>query len=256
MKNGSLLFVLVTLLLSSCNSLHSDPDTVFPDGNGFFILNEGNFMAGNGSISFYSHETTKIYNDLFESVNGRPLGDIPTSITLAGSVGFIVVNNSGTIEVIDMHNMESLATITGLSSPRQIVIDGRKAYVSSLSSEEITIIDVDDFTIDGSIEIGSGSEAMIVYGNKLFAAHWAGGNSIKVIDLDTKQVIKTIVTGLEPESMVLDSSGKLWVLCTGGYMNEEVPALYRINPATFDIEATLPFRTLYDNPSSLVATKG
>jgi len=41
------------------------------------------------------------------------------------------------------------------------------------------------------------------------------GNSIRVIDLETEQVIRTITTGLEPESMVLDCNGKLWVLCTG-----------------------------------------
>ncbi|MCI0522956.1 MAG: hypothetical protein L0Y37_04785, partial [Bacteroidales bacterium] len=246
----------LAILITSCESLNNEPDPLFPGGKGFFILNEGNFMAGNGSISFYSHETGEIYNDLFAARNGRALGDVPTFIARDGSRGFIIVNNSGTIEVVDMETMESLATITGLHSPRQMVIHGRKAYVSSLSSEEITIIDADDFTVDGTIDIGCSSEALVVSGTRLFVTHWAGGNSIRVIDLETEQVIRIITTGLEPESMVPDCNGKLWVLCTGGYLNEEVPSLYRINTTTLDIEATLLFRTLYDNPSSLAVNEG
>lgn len=255
MKYLSLLSLLIIHFLYSCESMNNEPDPLFPGGNGFFILNEGNFMAGNGSISFYSHETAEIYNGLFASKNGRALGDVPTFMAQDGSKGFIIVNNSGTIEVIDMKTMESLATITGLDSPRQMVIAGEKAYVSSLSSDEITVIDVSDLTVYGTIDAGCCTEALAVSGNRLFASHWAGGNSIKVINLETEQVIRTITTGLEPESMVLDCNGRLWVLCTGGYMNEEVPGLYRINTATLEIEAMLPFRTLYDNPSSLAVNK-
>ncbi|MCK7530999.1 MAG: hypothetical protein MZV63_08130 [Marinilabiliales bacterium] len=60
------------------------------------------------------------------------------------------MNNSGTIEVVDMLTMESLATITGLNSPRQMVINGRRGYVSSLYSTEITVIDIDKMEISGA----------------------------------------------------------------------------------------------------------
>lgn len=256
MKKLLLLPALAIQFLSSCNPVNNEPDPLYPGGSGFFILNEGNFMAGNGSISYYSHETREIYNDLFTAVNDRALGDVPTFLAQDGSRGFIIVNNSGTIEAVDIESMESLSTITGLNSPRQMVIQGKKAYVSSLLSGEITVIDVDDLAVDGTIDIGCSSEALVVSGKRLFASHWAGGSSIKVIDLETEQVIKSVATGLEPESMALDSNGKLWVLCTGGYMNEEVPALYRINTATLEVEAMLPFRTIYDNPSSLSMNKG
>jgi len=87
----------------------------------------------------------------------------------------------------------------------------------------------------------------------LFSAHWSGGNTITVTDLASGEVIKTINVGLEPESMVVDRNGKLWVLCTGGWQGEEIPRIFRINTSTLEKEAELSFRTVNDNPSSLTS---
>ena len=249
MKNLSRLLLLIIPILASCE--HNDEPHLFPSGSGFFILNEGNYLAGNGSLSFYSSETKEIYNNLFKEMNNRALGDIPSFIAVDGDRGFIVVNNSGTIEVVNLRTMESHATITGLNSPRQMVIRDRKGYVSSLYSEDITIIDLDNLVISGSINIGCTSEALVVSGNRLFSAHWSGGSSIVVIDLDKEEPITSVTVGLEPESMVLDRDNKLWVLCTGGWSGEEIPRIFRINTETMVIEAEMPFRTVNDNPSSL-----
>lgn len=227
--------------------------TAYPQGEGFFVLNEGNYLAGNGTVSFYSMETGEIYNDLFGTVNGRGLGDIPSFIAADGNTGYIVVNNSGTIEAVDLRTMESLGTFTGLNSPRQMVIYQGKGYVSSLQDQEIAVIDLERNEITGSVDIGHTSEALAVAGGKLFSAHWSGGNTITVTDLAAESVIKTITVGLEPESMVVDRNGKLWVLCTGGWQGEEIPRIVRINTSTLEIEAELPFRTVNDNPSSLTS---
>jgi hypothetical protein len=252
MKKLFIIILSLVFFLSSCDRVNDNPG-LFPPGNGFFILNEGNFMSGNGSVSFYSIETGEIYNDLFKSKNKRALGDVPTFITADGSKGFIIVNNSGTIEVTDLLTMESITTITGLNSPRQMVIDKRKGYVSSLFSDEISIIDIDNLTVTGTINIGCSTETMVKAGRKLFVANWSGGNRVIVVDLDNDQVLGSLITGLEPESMVLDKNGMLWVLCTGGYLNEEVPRLVRINTLSLEIEDELLFSNVNDNPSSLTA---
>lgn len=174
-------------------------------------------------------------------------------MAIDGDRGYIVVNNSGTIEAVDIRTMESLGTLTGLPSPRQLLIDGREGFISSLSSETVTVIDLDMLGKTGSLGIGSTSEAMIITGGKLFAAHWAGGSSITVTDLASREVITTISVGLEPESMVEDRDGKLWVLCTGGWMGEEIPRIVRINTVTMEKEAEFSFRTVDDNPSNLTA---
>ena len=250
------LIFLIAIIMSSCETLKDDPELLYPEGRGVFILNEGNYLAGNGSLSFYSLESGKIYDNLFSARNERPLGDIPTFMAVDGDRAFIIVNNSGTIEVIDLKTMESLETLTGIISPRQMVISNNKGYVSSLMSDLIYIVDIDKMVVEGTVDIGCNSEAMVISGNRLFAANWSGGNKITVVNLTDNTVETEINTGLEPESMVLDRNNRLWVLCTGGYMNEEIPRIMKINASTLTVEGELEFRTVSDNPSSLTLNKG
>lgn len=244
----------IIALLASLAAISCEPQenvSIYPEEEGFFILNEGNYLAGNGTVSFYSLESGEIYNDLFGAANGRALGDIPSFMAVDGNTGFIVVNNSGTVEAVDIGTMKSLGTVTGLNSPRQMVINGNRGYISSLQDGEITVLDIDAIEVAGAIDAGSASEAMVISGGRLFAAHWSSGNTITVTDLATGNIVNTISVGLEPESMVLDKNGKLWVLCTGGWQGEEIPRLIRINTSTLEKEKELPFRTTDDNPSSL-----
>lgn len=248
-KTFRIIAALAFLAAIACEPQENRP--VYPEGEGFFILNEGNYLAGNGTVSFYSFESGEIYNDLFGAANGRALGDIPSFMAVDGKTGFIVVNNSGTIEEVDLTTMKSLGTVTGLTSPRQMVVNGNKGYISSLQDGDITVLDLDGLFVAGSMEVGSASEAMVISGGRLFAAHWSSGNTVTVTDIATGNLIKTISVGLEPESMVLDKNGKLWVLCTGGWQGEEIPRLIRINSSTLEKEKELQFRTIDDNPSSL-----
>ncbi|MBE9492541.1 MAG: hypothetical protein IMY70_06625, partial [Bacteroidetes bacterium] len=99
------LFVLVILALTSCKKDGGFREVIpfnpnYQAGKGVYIINEGNFNVGNGSITFFNKEKNKIFHNIFQSANDRPLGDIPNSMTIHGSLGFILVNNSGTIEIV------------------------------------------------------------------------------------------------------------------------------------------------------------
>ncbi|MDX9903692.1 MAG: hypothetical protein RB288_06410 [Bacteroidales bacterium] len=244
-----LLVFLVPMILIACEGNNVEP-TLFPKGEGCFILNEGNFMAGNGSVSFYSLETGEIYNGLFRTMNNRPLGDVPTFIATDGTTGYIIVNNSGTIEAVDMITMKSLGTVTGLNSPRQMAISGRKGYVTSIASNELAIIDLDLLEVTGYIDIGCTSEAVLISGGKLFTSNWVAGDRIVVVNLVTEEVITSVTAGTEPESMVFDKNGKIWVLSTGGYI-QDLPKLVRINSVTYEKEAEMIFGSVSDYPASL-----
>ena len=148
---------------------------------------------------------SKVTNDLFYTVNGRPLGDVPNSIIINGDKAYIVVNNSGKIEVVDSTTLASIETISGLISPRYMtVINDNKAYVSSLYSDSVAIINLTNIAISGYINLRRTSEAITLVGNKAFISNWAGGKEVMVINTITDKLIDSIAVGIEPESMVVD----------------------------------------------------
>ena len=180
MKKSFLLFPVLILILS-CTKNTDKPIDTYLSGSGVFILNEGNFRWGNGSLSFYSYDSAKIYNDLFLNINERPLGDVPNSMVIYGEMAYIVVNNSGKIEVVNKSTLLSQSTIDDLISPRNMaVVTNSKAYVTSIYSDSVAIINLNSNTISGYINIRRTSEAIVVSGSKAYISNWVGGDEIMV----------------------------------------------------------------------------
>jgi YVTN family beta-propeller protein len=251
MKKLTILILNIALIVS-CKKNQENPSGTFLTGDGVFIINEGNFNGGNGSLSYYSYDSSKIYNDLFVSVNGRPLGDVPNSMELKGDLAYIVVNNSGKIEVINKSTLESVKTITGLNSPRNVAfVTSSKAYVTSMYSDSIIVINVDDNSVSGHINLRRSSESISVAGQKAFVANWVGGTEVMVINTLTDEVEDSIDVGIEPESMVLDRNNMLWVLCNGGWTRENFAELDEVNTATNEIVKRMVFPTKQESPSCL-----
>lgn len=252
MKNLVIIFIACTLIVS-CTKPSDVPHSSGAFGGGVLIVNEGNFKGGNGSLSFYSYDSSKVTNDLFSAINGRPLGDVPYSITIKEDKAYIVVNNSGKIEVVDQATLVSKTTITGLVSPRiMAVVDDNKAYVSSLYSDSLTIISLSTNSILGYINIRRTSEAITIVGNKAFVSNWVGGKEVMVINAVTDKLIDSIEVGIEPESMVKDRYGMLWVLCNGGWARQNYAEFDQINTQTDRVAKKLVFSTKEASPTSLV----
>jgi hypothetical protein len=247
-----LIIVLFLTLVVSCKKNEDSKDGSFLMGDGVFLINEGNFMGGNGSLSYYSYDSSKIYNDLFTQVNGRPLGDVPNSMEMKGDMAYIIVNNSGKIEVVKKNTLQSVTAITGLISPRNIgFVSSSKAYVTSMYSDSLVIINLNSLSVSGYINLRRSSESIVISGDKAFVASWVGGNEVMVINSLSDEVVDSVEVGIEPESMVIDRNNMLWVLCNGGWMRENFAELDGINTVTNTIEKHIVFPTIDASPGCL-----
>ncbi len=219
---------------------------------GLFILNEGNFTYGNASVSYYDPESGELLNDVFFHTNALPLGDVAQSMTICDSLGYIVVNNSGRIYVINTATFEYVGKITGLTSPRHIhFVEKNKAYVTDLYAGAISIVDPQSLEVTGSIKIGHSTERMLQHGHYLYVNCWSFDNQILVIDTEVDRVVDSIRVVKQPQSMALDRYHNLWVLSDGGFegspYGNEAGALSRVAAGSTEPEVIYRFPSGGDN---------
>lgn len=244
-----LLSALSLLLPVSCMEYGPRPkEDMDPVEHGVFIINEGNFTYGNATLSFYDPENKRVENEVFIRTNGIKLGDVAQSMVVRENKGYIVVNNSGIIFILNTDTYKITGEITGFTSPRHILFLGDdKAYVTDLYESRITVVNPSTREITGHIDTNGhkSTEHILRWGEYVFVNCWSYDNTVLAIDTRTDTVVREIEVGLQPASMAIDKYGKLWVLCSGGYEGmeggRETPALFRINAESMEVEARFPF---------------
>lgn len=255
-----LLLIAVAVFLSCTKTPVDEPvEQENKLGNGFYVLNEGNFTYGNASMSYYQADSAKMLQQVFYNRNNVPLGDVAQSMTFWGDYAFVIVNNSGIVWAINAETAKILSKLSGLHSPRYMtVIDANKSYISDFQMKGITVVNTATLQALGTILTGKTTERMVLYQDKVFVANWSNynqtskNNTVQVIDVIQDKLTDSIVVTKEPNSMVLDKYGKLWVLCSGGFLNEEQPALYKINASNHTIESVFTFQNIGSSPNQLV----
>lgn len=234
------------------------PTPISSFANGVFIVNEGGFNAGNANISFYNNSTQAITNNVFSSVNNNlPLGDIAQSMQKFGDKIFIVVNNSSKIEVVNLFDFKSVATISGMGSPRFIgFINSSKAYVTDLFNNKIHIINPSTYTKTGEIAINGWTEDISIVADTAYVTNW-DEKKLYLINTQTDAVISTLDIAEGAAGMVKDKNNHLWIACSGNTWGTPIVygKIFKFNPYTRSFEKEIDGASVQQNPSKICLDK-
>jgi len=198
---------------------------------GVLVANEGNFQWGNSSVSFYDTENDTVLQGVFQSVNQRPLGDVLQSITLTHDKAFLVLNNSGKVEVLDKNSFELQSTISGFGSPRYFqVVSPNKAYVTDLYADKVAVVDLNSNEIVAYIPCEGWTEEMIQINDLVYVAN-LDSHQIEVIDTSDDMIVKRIPIATSMKSLKTFAQNRLWVCGSENGLG----ALFCLNPNNSEI---------------------
>ena len=98
-----------------------------------FVLNEGAVGSNSATLDFFRFTDGKYVRDAYGKMNPEipfGLGDVGNDIAVEDGKVWMVVNNSGIVEVADAFNEKHIATIP-VMTPRNIAFDDSFAYAAS-----------------------------------------------------------------------------------------------------------------------------
>lgn len=215
------LLLCLPLLLTACDSTSTecgnDADCPPPRAT-VFVGNQGNFTAGDGSVTVYdptSEEATE------------PIADL-ASIVQSVSVNFgrlyATANTGGRVEVYDVtsSSYDRIGRIE-VENPRYVALDGGRSrlYVSKQLYDrpsEVAVVDAQSLEVVATVEVGGFAEGIVFVDDRVFVATGAFGatQEVVVIDATTSTVVERIDVGCTaPRSLVVDAGGEVWVFCAG-----------------------------------------
>lgn len=251
--------LLVTILLSSCSKDDEAPKGAYESG--VIVINEGNFLDADGSLSHIS-TSGEVTNNIFSKANNEAiLGDVVQSMFMNGDEAYIIVNNSNKVEVVNVNTAERIATIDA-NLPRYMTETNGKGYVTEWGSDfatpRVLVIDLNSHEVIKRVEVGSGAEQIVSSNGKVYMSD-SFSNTITVIDSQSDEVVKTITTNyFGVTGMVVDRNGDVWGVYAGSTdwtdpsapMPDNNGAMIRIDASSDLVALTLP---LGQNVSSKIA---
>jgi len=239
MFKSAIQVVILAVICYSCKPPVKETDPL-PDlhNSGIYIVNEGNFMSGNGSVSFYDSTTNKVTQDLFFLKNNKAAGDVCQSLSFYKNQFYLVVNNSSKIELMN-EDFINTKTISGLTSPRYIAFaPNQKGYITDLYAKGVSVLNTKTETIEKKISINYWTEEIIEYSDTLYVTSPAS-KYVYLIDSKTDMLKDSIDIGFGSSSITIDGNNLLWVLCDGRQTNSILPSLKCINPINRQIVRTI-----------------
>ncbi len=212
--------------VSNCTPETIKPLPVDPYTTGVFVLNEGPFGSGTGTVTHYDPTSKTAKQDIYGTANNAGLlGNVVQSMSVYKDKGYVVVNNANTIQVVNANTFASISKITGLAFPRYFMpLNDKKAYITQWGKDGLTgsiaVYDIANNLITKTIALGSGHERMLISGTKLYvtlSGGYGNDNRVLIIDTNTDAITSNIKVSDCPVGIVQDAKGAIWVLCRGYY---------------------------------------
>jgi len=223
--------------------------------NGLYVLNEGLFGHGDGEITYVNESSGEVVKNFFFLQNNYSPGDIVFDAVVLSDQILLSVNNSNLVYLLN--KQWQVIKKINITQPRWLLPAYDKVYISSLSRPYIYIFDLKTNSLRDSIPVHRPLEQLLWVNGKIWGIHWSNIASqlpnryVMVIDTLLLKPIDSITVGKEPNSLVLDKEGKVWILCGGGYNQDEAPSLWKIDPLLMQIQQQFSFVQGQDYPSSL-----
>lgn len=233
-----------------------------------YVLNQGAFLQGNASITAYDPATGETRQNVFQAVNDREIGDIAEYSALINGKLYILVSNSDKIEIVNPETFVAETTIFvddfGGGSPNWIEqVSETKAYISNLTTNTVSILDLKSDEITGAVEVGPNPEGIAVANGKAYIAltEFGEGREIAIVDIATDALIETLEVHDNPRYPFVSSDGLVWVLSTGNFGFGDLPEsfgqLRAVDPETDTVVETIelggkPGKLQYDAAASQV----
>ncbi len=228
---------------------------------GIYILNEGTMGAGNSTISYYDVAKKTVVNDFYKQANGsdKKLGETANDLKVYGSKMYCAILGDQTaggsfVEIMDVNTGKTLkriafGTATNGYMPRSIAFHKNKAYISRVDGK-ISRIDTASLNVEAELQLKNGTDdaagldGSAVVGDKLYIAgsDYYGRptsykNKVIVVNLNTFTKVKEITVNNNPNRLVANDKGELFVTTAGVYGGAP-SALQKINTSTDEVSST------------------
>ena len=194
-----------------------------------FVINEGNFQRANASLSVLNKETHATNHDVFKTINNRMLGDVFQSMAKYKDYLYLVVNNSGNIEVINQNDLKSVTTFTNLVSPRYLCFYQDKAFISDLYSNQVSVLQAKTGVLLKTIACKGWTEQMILTHFNEIAVTNPFARALYFINPELEVITDSVNIGYGSVSLVQDRDSILWVSTRALASESLVPRLYQID---------------------------
>ncbi len=242
----ALLSLLLTIVAGCDSSGNEEPDATI---HGVYVVNQGVFPAGPGSVTVYDPETKATSSMTIEGATAQ-------GAALQGKMLFVAANSGNRIDIFNVDTKQRTGQIASnlLISPRYLAFSGpTTAYVTNLygavgsfAGGVVSVLDLTTGTVVKNIPVGENPEGITVAGDHVFVAnHGFGADStVTVISASSNTVIKTLDVCQGPRTLLVDRQDDVWVFCTGRTLyDEDYNEIGKTNGAVDVISSTTLERT-------------